>query len=135
MLSSGRSRADIQRTALAFSAIVEAATGVALIVDPATVARLLLGTTLVDVAAVMGRCFGVGLVALALACWPPRQRSGEGAEIAAARRAMLTYGVLIAAYLAYLGMRGVARGAMLWPAVGLHAAVALFLLFPGSSRS
>jgi len=48
---------------------------------------------------------------------------------AAGVRAMLIYNVLIAAYLGYLGTAGHPRGLFLWPAVGLHAVVALLLVW------
>jgi hypothetical protein len=54
---------------LAFAALAEAATGVALIVVPALVARLLLGAELSGVAVVVGRVAGISLLSLGLACW------------------------------------------------------------------
>jgi hypothetical protein len=54
------------------------------------------------------------------------QRAESGSP---AFRAMLTYNVLIALYLAYLGTVGHLRGVLLWPAVGLHAVVALLLVW------
>ena len=115
---------DNRRKILAFAAFVEVGTGLALIVDPAIVVFLLVGADLSGVAAVLGRCFGITLIALGLACWPGRLRADGGSP---ASRAMLTYNVLIALYLAYLGTLGPAHGFLLWPAVALHAAVALLL--------
>jgi Ca2+/Na+ antiporter len=115
---------DNQRKILAFAAFVEVGTGLALMVDPAIVVFLLVGADLSAVGTVLGRCFGITLVALGLACWPSRQRADGGSP---PFRAMLTYNVLIALYLAYLGMLGHAHGFLLWPAVALHAAVALLL--------
>lgn len=115
---------DNQRKILAFAAVVEVGTGLALIVDPAIVVFLLVGADLSDVGAVLGRCFGITLIALGLACWPSRKRADGGSP---AFRAMLTYNLLIALYLAYLGTLGPAHGILLWPAVALHAAVALSL--------
>jgi hypothetical protein len=40
---------------------------------------------------------------------------------------MLTYSVLAMAFLAYLGIRGDWVGPLLWPAVGLHAVIAILL--------
>ncbi len=112
---------------LAFAAVVEAGTGLALLLDPALVAALLLGADLGGVAAVLGRCFGVALLALAIACWPgPRQP----ADSAPARRAMGAYNALIALYLAYLSVAQLFWGVLLWPAVALHAGVALLLAWP-----
>ena len=115
---------DNRRKILAFAVIVEVCTGLALMVDPAVVAALLVGADLSGVGAVLGRCFGIALVALGLACWPRRKRAEDNS---AAFRAMLTYNALIALYLAYLGRLGHLRGFLLWPAIALHAVVALLL--------
>jgi hypothetical protein len=117
---------DNQRKILAFAAIVEVGTGLALMVDPAIVAALLLGVDLSGVGVVLGRCFGIALVALGLACWPRPQRAEDDSP---AFRAMLTYNALIALYLAYLGTVGHMRGLLLWPGVALHAVVALLLVW------
>jgi hypothetical protein len=42
---------------------------------------------------------------------------------------MLTYNVLIALYLAYLGTVGHLGGVLWWPAVALHTVVALLLVW------
>ena len=52
------------------SAAIEAATGVALIVVPDLVARLLLGTDLPGSGIAVARVAGFGLLTLAIACWP-----------------------------------------------------------------
>ena len=111
---------------LAFAAVVEAATGLALLIDPALVARLLLGAELMGVAPVLGRCFGIALLALGLACWPGRQRTVGNVS---AQRGMLVYNALVALYLAYLGAVQHLSDPLLWPAVVLHVGVALLLAF------
>ncbi len=111
---------------LAFASVVEVGTGLVLMIDPSIVVRLLLGTEVSDVGTLLGRCFGIALLALGLACWPSRQRAESGS---AAFRAMLTYNALIALYLAFLGTVGHLGGLLLWPAVALHAVVALLLVW------
>ena len=113
-----------QRNILAFASVVEAGTGLVLMIDPALVVKLLLGADVSGVGIPLGRCFGIALLVLGLACWPSRQRSENSAP---ALRAMLTYNLLIALYLAYLGTAGHLGGLLLWPAVVLHAIVALLL--------
>jgi Ca2+/Na+ antiporter len=115
---------DTQRKILAFAAVVETGTGLALMIDPVIVARLLLGAELPDVGTVLGRCFGIALLALGVACWPGRSRAESGSP---AFRGMLIYNALIALYLAYLGTVGHLGGLLLWPGVALHAGVALLL--------
>jgi len=109
---------------LAFAAVVEASTGLVLVVAPAVVAKLLLGAELDHTAVLLARCFGIALLALALACWPDRQPQ-EGWS--SAFRAVLTYNALIAMYLAYVGAVEHSGGLLLWPAVALHAGVAVGL--------
>jgi Ca2+/Na+ antiporter len=111
---------------LAFAAVVEVGTGLVLIVDPAIVVTLLLGADVAGVGILLGRCFGVALLALGVACWPSGQRAEIGAP---AFRAMLIYNFLIALYLAYLGTVAHLGGLLLWPGVALHAAVALLLVW------
>lgn len=107
---------------LACAALVEAATGLALIVVPSLVARLLLGTELSGVGLAVGRVAGIGLMSLGLACWPNK------VSMRSALRGMTTYGLTVAIYPAYLGFRGGSAGPLLWPAVALHAVLTLLLI-------
>jgi hypothetical protein len=116
---------------LTFAAIIEAGTGLALMIVPALVVSLLLGQSISGVAVPLGRCFGIALLALGVACWPGRSPEAG----APAFRAMLIYNLLIALYLAYLGTAGNLLGLLLWPAVALHAAVALALLWTRRGRA
>jgi len=111
---------------LAFAAVLEAGTGLALMAAPALVVTLLLGAESSAIGRVLGRCFGIGLLALGLACWP----GGSGSAAGAARRAMLAYNGLLALYLAWLGAVQHLSGLLLWPAAALHAGVALLLAWP-----
>jgi hypothetical protein len=109
---------------LAFAAITEAGTGILLMIVPAVVIRLLLGEEISG--GVVGRFFGIALIALGSACWPSWQ---QGESNLPALRAMLVYNVLIALYLTYLGTVGHLMGLLLWPVVALHAVVALLLVW------
>jgi hypothetical protein len=66
------SRLSVRRNTLAFATIVEVATGLALIVNPALVIALLLGTNDFGQLMPVARCFGIALLGLGLACWPSR---------------------------------------------------------------
>ena len=114
------------RKILAFAAVVEVATGFVLMIDPAIVIALLLGVEVSGAGSLLGRCFGIALLALGLACWPGRRRTESGSP---AFRAMLAYNAMIALYLAYLGTGERLRGVLLWPGVALHAVVALLLIW------
>jgi Ca2+/Na+ antiporter len=111
---------------LAFAAFVEIGTGLALMIDPAMVVVLLVGVDVSGVGILLGRCFGIAMLALGVACWP----SGQRAEVrSSAFRGMLTYNFLIALYLAFLGTVRRLGGTLLWPGVALHAVVALLLVW------
>ena len=111
---SGRWRA--MKKVLNFAAVAEAATGMALLIVPSLVGRLLLGEDLTGVAIPVARVAGIALIALGVACWPGPPLVG-----------MLIYGVLVTLYLAYLGFAGGLAGIFLWPAVALHAILSVFL--------
>ncbi len=115
---------SLRRKVLAFSAVAEIGTGVAFMIDPALVVTLLLGTDVTGAGIPLGRCFGIALVALGVACWPSRK---PAASTGSAQRAMLVYNALIAAFLGWLGIAAHMGGLLLWPAVVLHAGVALLL--------
>jgi hypothetical protein len=73
---------------LDLAAILEAATGVALLVVPSLVGLWSLGAELTGVAAPVARILGIALIALGLACWPARPLVG-----------MLTYSGAVMLYL------------------------------------
>ena len=120
------------RKVLAFTSVVETGTGLALMIDPAIVVKWLLGAELPGVGTPLGRCFGIALLGLGLACHTNRQHAESRAP---AFRAMLTYNALIALYLGYLGTVGHMEGLLLWPAAALHAVVALLLVLMPRVRS
>ena len=101
---------------LALAAVGEAATGVALLIAPALVGRLLLGAELTGDGAAVARVAGIALIALAIACWPGTPLLG-----------MLVYSAAVAVWLAYLGLSGAASGLLLWPAIVLHLVLSALL--------
>lgn len=64
---------------LTLAAIAALATGLALLLVPWLVGRLLLGEDLTGVAVAVGRVTGIALIGLGLACWPGPPRLGEAA--------------------------------------------------------
>jgi hypothetical protein len=105
------------KNVLGFAAVAEAATGLALVVVPSLVVRLLFGVELTSVSLSTARVTGMALVGLGIACWPGRT----------ALCGMLTYSAAVTLYLSYLGIRGDWVGPLLWPAVVLHALLTLLL--------
>jgi Integrase core domain len=116
---------DKQGSILAFAALLEVATGLAMMFDPGLVAQLLLGGELAGTGTTLARWAGVVLVALGVACWPHPPRAGGRSS---AVRGMLIYNALTAMYLGYLGGFENLHGLLLWPAVVLHAVVAVAIV-------
>lgn len=114
------------RKILAFTALVEGATGLALIIDPAIVIALLLGPGEPGLGAPIARFLGIALLAFGLACWPGGRHAGHNS---ATFQGMLIYNLLAALFLACLGTVGHLGGLLLWPCVVEHAAVTLLLIW------
>jgi hypothetical protein len=98
------------------AAVAEAATGLALLIVPSLVGKLLLGEELAGVAIPVARVTGIALIALAVACWPGPPLVG-----------MLTYSAIVTLYLSYIGFAGGLTGVLLWPAVALHVILTVLL--------
>jgi len=101
---------------LIFSAVAEIATGMALLIVPSLVGRLLLGEEFAGIAIPAARVAGIALIALGMACWPGPPLVG-----------MLIYSAAVTLYLACLGFVGGLAGLFLWPAVALHAVLSVLL--------
>jgi hypothetical protein len=101
---------------LTLAAVLEIATGLALLLVPSLVGQLLMGQELTGVATSLARITGIALIGLGVACWPGTPLLG-----------MLTYGSTAALYLAYLGLTGGPIGMLLWPAFAVHVALSLLL--------
>ena len=108
---------------LTITAIIEAATGVGLLVAPAVVAQLLLGGSLDTPAALtVARVGGTALLAISVACWLSR---GNGRALVAA---MLFYNIFVAGLLVYAALALSLSGLGLWPAITLHLAFAFWCM-------
>jgi len=102
---------------LTVAAVVEVATGMALLIVPSLVGRLLFGAEFTGVANPAARVTGIALLALGVGCWP------DGNALCG----MLTCGALATLYLAYLGVIGEWVGPLLWPTVVLHGILTVLL--------
>ena len=107
---------------LRLAALAEAGTGVILLAYPPIVVRLLFDAEIIAAGVLMSRLAGIALVGLGVACWPGPPLAG-----------MVTYGVVVTLYLAYVGLAGGVTGILLWPAVVLHVILTGFLI-RGSTR-
>ena len=108
------------------SAIIEVPTGLGLMAVPSVVVRLLLGSPIDTPAAVtLARVAGAALLALGVACWLARDdapsRAARGLVVA-----MLVYNIAVAALLAFASIDLKLHGVALWPAVVLHAVMAVW---------
>ena len=117
---------------LRVSAIVELATGCALLATPSVVIQALIGSPSNQVGWIVARILGGALLALGVAGMLTR---GESPERGVAL-AFIVYDTSTAVLLAWAGA---ADGWLLWPVVGLHAIFAAALavglgLLPGTDR-
>jgi hypothetical protein len=114
------------KTLLIVTAMVELGAGFALLSCPSAVAALLLGAPLEAPAALtVARVGGAALVALGVACWLARgdtqSRAARGLV-----SAMLLYNLGAVLILGVAGIWSQPVGVALWPAVMLHAAMAIW---------
>jgi hypothetical protein len=102
---------------LTVAAVLEVATGIALLIAPSLVGRLLFGEELTGIVILVARVLGIALLALGVGCWPG----------STALCGMLTYSALVTLYLLYLAIRGEWVGPLLWPVVALHGILTVLL--------
>jgi hypothetical protein len=102
---------------LTVAAVLEVATGIALLIAPSLVGRLLFGEELTGIVIPVARVLGIALLALGVGCWPG----------STALCGMLTYSALVTLYLLYLAIRGEWVGPLLWPVVALHGILTVLL--------
>jgi multisubunit Na+/H+ antiporter MnhG subunit len=116
------------KSLLIVMALVEAATGLALLLAPSLPVLLLFDASFDAPAALtVGRIAGAALLVVGVACWLARkdeQRRAASGLVAA----MLFYNIAAVLLLAYAGTASGLRGIGLWPAVVLHAALAIWCI-------
>jgi hypothetical protein len=110
------------------TAVIELGAGLALLCFPSATVMLLVGAPLKAAPALtVARVGGAGLLALGVACWLAR----DDTQSPAARglvTAMLLYNAAAVAVLGFAGIGFGLHGLALWPAVVLHALMALWCL-------
>ena len=117
----------ILRTRFLFvTALVEAGAGLALLVVPSIFFGLLLAIPQPSPEALLvGRIAAAALLALAVSCWLARD-DRDGPAQHGLLCGMLVYNVGVGLLLAYAGSMLQMAGIALWPAVALHAAMAIW---------
>ena len=102
---------------LTVAAVLEVATGMALLIVPSLVGRLLFGEELTGIVIPVARVLGIALIGLGVCCWPG----------STALCGMLTYSALVTLYFLYIAIRGEWVGPLLWPVVALHGILTVLL--------
>jgi hypothetical protein len=113
---------------LIVTAVLEAATGIALAASPALPVSLLIGSPLDTLAGlVIGRLAGAALLTLGLGCWLARndQASRAARGLVAA---MLFYNIAAITLLVYARLALELSGILFWPAIVLHAGLTLWCI-------
>jgi hypothetical protein len=105
------------KQSLTLAAVIEVATGMALLIVPSLVGQLLFGEEFTGIVTPVARVLGIALLGLGVGCWPG----------STALCGMLTYSALVTLYLLYLAIHGEWVGPLLWPVVALHAMLSVFL--------
>jgi hypothetical protein len=113
---------------LSLTAIIEASTGLALLVAPSLVVELMLGSALeTSAAGTLGHIAGAALLALGVAAGLARGDT-QGRAARGLVAAIMIYNLGVAVILGAAGIRGQTVGVALWPAVLLHAAMAAWCI-------
>ncbi len=120
-----------ERVLLSAMGVLEAATGLALLVIPTVLVELLLGATLGTAAGMtVSRIAGAALLALGIACWFTREGGSRGLLAAMAFYNATVVVVLLAGWIGP-GLSGVA----FWPAILVHTVMAVWCIVYLSPRS
>ena len=122
-MSSNDGRSHSPQTILLVTAVMEVGAGLALLMAPALVIRLLFGTSEIQTGVAMGRLAGAALVSLGAACWWARHDRGSAAS-RGLMGGLLIYDAAVVA-LVFTATFGPLI-APLWAAVVLHGAMAIW---------
>jgi hypothetical protein len=124
----------MKKSLFVVTAVIEVGAGLALMIWPSTAAMLLLGSSLDNpVGLTLGRVAGAALLALGVACWLARH-DAESRPAVGLIVAMLLYNSAAVLFLAVASIGVGLFGIALWPAVTLHAAMAVWCITHVRSR-
>ena len=111
---------------LIVTAVVELATGAALLIAPSLTAELMLGAGLDSPVSVMvGRITGSALISIGLTCWLERDRVPGGSR-GGLVVGLLVYNISIPVLLTYAAAVENLSGIAFWPGIGLHSVLSIW---------
>ena len=122
-------RLGFSRPALRASAVVELATGLALLAVPTVVFDVLIGSPSDSGTTLVTRILGGALVALGVAGWMVGPTPERGLTLA-----FVGYNVITTVLLVVGGLNGSADGSLLWPAAAVHAIASAALSLSADRR-
>jgi len=113
------------KSLLIVTALVEAGTGIALLIAPSVIVELLLGAGLESLQSlVLGRVAGAALISIGVTCWLAGK--GESAAQKVLVTGLLVYNVAVPVLLIYAAIASGMLGIALWPASILHLTLAIW---------
>ena len=116
----------MQKMLFVATAVGEGSTGLLLLAQPALVTELLLGPGRTAAEGqFMGRVAGAALLAIGVTSWFARNEPRSPAQLGVLR-GLITYNSAAGLVLALTGAIGGFSGLLLWPAVAVHVAFALW---------
>ncbi len=122
-------QASNRKLLLLITALFEAATGLCFLVLPTVLFAGLLGLRHASVDAVfVGRLAGAALLAIGIASWTARAETQTPAQLGLLT-GILIYNATASILLAFAGSVSKMFGVMLWPAVAIHAILAVWCFF------
>lgn len=102
---------------LVVTSLLEGTTGIALMVAPSLVVKMLLGSPILDpITLILSRIAGAALVSLAISCWYARNDESAYPLIIG----LLFYNLASIVFLGIAGILDDMNGILLWPAIGEH---------------
>jgi hypothetical protein len=114
----------LQKSIVMTAAWLEIVVGAVLLTAPDLPCRLLFAAVPEGVGVVLARFAGVGLFALGIACLPSTATGSHRSAVSG----LIVFNVGVASLFTWVGVATTLRGALLWPVVVLHAAIAAALL-------
>ena len=116
------------KSLLVVTALIEAGTGLALLVAPSVIVELLLGAGLSSPQSlIVGRVTGAALISIGVACWLARKAERGEAQTGLVT-GMLIYNVAVPVLLIYAAIAFGMHGIALLPAGILHVMLAIWCL-------